>query len=54
MTMSLMDCIYIGMFVIIFGFIIHIETNIKILMEMMKEHVRCESLADLKKSLDKE
>jgi len=54
MTMSLMDCFYIGMFVIIFGFIIHIETNIKILMEMMKEHVRCESLADLKKSLDKE
>lgn len=54
MTMSLMDVFYIGMFVIIFGFIIHIETNIKILMEMMKEHVRCESLADIKKSLDKE
>lgn len=54
MIVSIMDCFYIAMFIIVFGFIIHIETNIKILMEMMKEHVRCESLADLKKSLDKE
>jgi len=52
MTMSLLDCIYLVSILVIFGFIIHIETNIKILMEMMKEHVKCDSLQDVKKSLD--
>jgi hypothetical protein len=46
MTLSAIDCFYIIMFFIVFGFIIHIETNIKILLEMMKEHVKCESIKD--------
>jgi len=49
MIISTLDCFYIIMFVIVFGFIIHIETNIKILLEMMKEHVKCDSLKDLNK-----
>lgn len=52
MIISLLDCFYIGMFVIVFGFIIHIETNIKILLEMMKEHVKCETIKDIEKRLD--
>jgi len=46
MTLSILDCFYIMMFVIVFGFIIHIETNIKILLEMMKEHVKCDTIKD--------
>lgn len=46
MTLSAIDCFYITMFVIVFGFIIHIETNIKILLEMTKEHVKCDSIKD--------
>jgi hypothetical protein len=49
MTITTLDCFYIIMFVIVFGFIIHIETNIKILLEMMKEHVKCDSIQDLTK-----
>ena len=52
MIVSDMDIFYLTSIVIIFGFIVHIETNIKILMEMMKEHTKCESLKDVKKSLD--
>ena len=52
MTISYLDCFYLISIITIFGFIIHIETNIKILMEMMKEHTRCESIKDIKKSLE--
>tara|TARA_E500000075_G_scaffold123330_1_gene125402 strand:+ start:92 stop:253 length:162 start_codon:yes stop_codon:yes gene_type:complete len=52
MIVSLLDCIYLGLFVIVFGFIIHMETQLKMLLEMMKEHVKTDRLCDLKKSLE--
>ena len=38
MIVSPLDCFYILMIAVIFGFIIHLETNVKVLLEMMKEH----------------
>ena len=40
MIISAMDIFYILMISVIFGFIVHIETQLKILSEMMKEHTR--------------
>ncbi len=52
MIISYMDIFYLSAIIIIFGYIVHIETSLKILTEMMKEHTKCESLQDVKKSLD--
>ncbi len=52
-----MDVFYTGMIVIIFGYIIHLETQQKIIMEMLKarwEYEKCsdEFKTDFEKSLD--
>ena len=57
MTISLMDLFYIGMIVIIFGYIIHLETQMKVILEMLKarwEYEKCcdEFKTDFEKSLD--
>ena len=49
MIVSPLDCFYILMIAVIFGFIIHLETNVKVLLEMMKEHTKCDSIQDLTK-----
>ena len=56
MIVSAIDCFYILMIAIIFGFIVHLEVQIKTLHTMMAEHVKCDaSLAPKKdkKHLDK-
>ena len=57
MTIHLMDVFYIGMIVIIFGYIIHLETQMKVILEMLKarwEYEKCcdEFKTDFEKSLD--
>ena len=57
MTISIMDLFYIGMIVIIFGYIIHLETQMKVILEMLKarwEYEKCcdEFKTDFEKSLD--
>ncbi len=52
-----MDLFYIGMIVIIFGYIIHLETQMKVILEMLKarwEYEKCsdEFKTDFEKSLD--
>ncbi len=58
MTIHLMDVFYIGMIAIIFGYIIHLETQIRGILEMIKtrwEYEKCseEFKTDFEKSLDK-
>lgn len=58
MTIHLMDVFYIFMIVTIFGFIIHLETQMKVILEMLKarwEYQNCndEFKTDFEKSLDK-
>lgn len=58
MTIHVMDLFYIGMITIIFGYIIHLETQMKVILEMLKarwEYEKCdvEYKTDLEKSLDK-
>ena len=53
-----MDLFYIGMITIIFGYIIHLETQMKVILEMLKarwEYEKCdvEYKTELEKSLDK-
>lgn len=57
MTIHLMDLFYIGMIVVIFGYIIHLETQMKVILEMLKarwEYEKCcdEYKSDFEKSLD--
>ena len=40
MIVSAIDCFYILMIAIIFGFIVHLEVQIKTLHTMMAEHVK--------------
>ena len=52
-----MDLFYIGMIVIIFGYIIHLETQMKVILEMLKarweyEKSSDEFKTDFEKSLD--
>ena len=59
MTMAMLDVFYMFMIIVIFGFSVHLETEMKILITMMKEHTRyrtplCEKdLKDLENRLDK-
>ena len=57
MTIHLMDVFYIGMIAIIFGYIIHLETQMKVVLEMMKakeQYETCrEELQELENQLDK-
>ena len=53
-----MDIFYIVMIVIIFGYIIHLETQMKVILEMLEERynmrsVQMNSKTDFEKSLDK-
>ena len=57
MTIHLMDLFYIFMIVTMFGFIIHLETQMKVILEMLKarwEYEKCcdEFKTDFEKSLD--
>ena len=57
MTIHLMDVFYIGMIAIIFGYIIHLETQMKVILEMMKakeQYKTClQELEELENQLDK-
>ena len=58
MTIQLMDVFYIIMIMTIFGFIIHLETQMKVILEMLKarwEYQNCsdEFKTEFEKSLDK-
>lgn len=57
MTIHLMDVFYIGMIAIIFGYIIHLETQMKVVLEMMKakeQYKTClQELEELENQLDK-
>lgn len=50
MIISLMDCFYIGIILIIFGFIIHLEAQVSTIKSMMEEHIKTDdSIKDIKK-----
>ena len=49
MIISAIDCFYILMIAVIFGFIVHLEVQIKTLHTMMEEHVKCDTSLTLKK-----
>ena len=57
MIIQVMDVFYIIMIAVIFGFIIHLETQTKMILEILKangEYKTCrEELEDLEKLLDK-
>ena len=60
MMITLMDVFYILMIITIFGFIVHLETQMKLILEMMKQRWTYETLEDefetkskFEKSLDK-
>jgi len=40
MIINAIDIFYMFMIMIIFGFIVHLETEMKVLLTMMKEHTR--------------
>jgi len=40
MIITIMDCFYIMMIAVIFGFIIHLEVQIRLLRVMMEEHTK--------------
>jgi hypothetical protein len=40
MIITMMDCFYIMMIAVIFGFIIHLEVQIRLLRVMMEEHTK--------------
>jgi hypothetical protein len=57
---TIMDVFYILMIITIFGFIVHLETQMKLIIEMMKQRWTYETLEDefdtkskFEKSLDK-
>ena len=39
MMISLMDCFYIGIILIIFGFIIHLEAQVKTIETMIEDYL---------------
>ena len=49
MIITPIDCFYILMIATIFGFIIHLEVQIKTLHTMMAEHVKCDASLTPKK-----
>jgi len=49
MIISAIDCFYILMIAVIFGFIVHLEVQIKTLHTMMTEHVKCNASLTPKK-----
>ena len=54
MILSVLDCFFILMIAIIFGFIIHLEVQMNMMLEMMKEHIKVdEKLCDISKHIQK-
>jgi len=54
MIITMMDCFYILMIAVIFGFIIHLESKINQLCSMMEEHIKVdEALSEISKKIDK-
>jgi len=54
-SIEILDIFYIFMIAVIFGFIVHIEAEMKQLKTMMHEHVRYDNtLADIKNGFKKE
>jgi len=49
MIITIMDCFYIMMIAVIFGFIIHLEVQIRLLRVMMEEHIKFDCIEDHKK-----
>ena len=46
MMITVMDVFYILMIITIFGFIVHLETQMKLIIEMMKQRWTYETLED--------
>ena len=46
MLITIMDVFYILMIITIFGFIVHLETQMKLIIEMMKQRWTYETLDD--------
>jgi hypothetical protein len=46
MLITIMDVFYILMIITIFGFIVHLETQMKLILEMMKQRWTYETLDD--------
>ena len=46
MLITMMDVFYILMIITIFGFIVHLETQMKLIIEMMKQRWTYETLED--------
>ena len=46
MMITIMDVFYILMIITIFGFIVHLETQMKLIIEMMKQRWTYETLDD--------
>jgi len=54
MILSVLDCFFVLMIAIIFGFIIHLEVQMNMMLEMMKEHIKVdEKLCDISKHIKK-
>lgn len=54
MTLDALDCFFIFMVLINFGFIIHLETQVRMLRSMMEEHTRFgDKLCELSKEFQK-
>ena len=54
MILSVLDCFYIISIASIFGFIIHLEVQMNMMLEMMKEHIKVdEKLCDISKHIKK-
>ena len=51
MMITIMDVFYILMILIIFGFIIHLETQMNVILEMLKQRWSHSSLEEERKSL---
>jgi hypothetical protein len=53
MILSAIDCFYILMIAVIFGFIIHLESKVNQLVSMMEEHIKVdERLCEISQKLD--
>lgn len=55
MIITIMDCFYILMIAVIFGFIIHLESKVNQLVSMMEEHIKVdERLCEISDKLNKD
>jgi len=55
MIITIMDCFYILMIAVIFGFIIHLESKVNQLVSMMEEHIKVDQrLCEISDKLNKD